>query len=456
MNLKGINMVYMLGIGGIGMSALARYFASMGVVVCGYDRTSTALTDALQSEGIAISFRDDVASLPAALQKNDRLLVVYTPAIPAENSLLKYFRENGFNLHKRSQVLGWITANSFNISVAGTHGKTTTATCITHLLLAADKKCNAFLGGISTNYQSNVVLNKEANISVAEADEFDRSFLQLFPDIAVVTSVDADHLDIYGESGSVLAAFQEFTGRIQPSGVLISREGLPLRTPKGIQHLTYAIGSKTADVAAENIQVREGAFYFDLLLSGNTVSTIKCGLPGRHNIENALAAIAVALQLGIDVEDIAAAVATFKGVKRRFEYILNSDKIRFIDDYAHHPREISSCLEAIRELYPAKKLTGIFQPHLYTRTRDFLPEFARSLEALDELILLDIYPAREQPIPGVTSEALLQEVSLSRKFLLTPEKLVNAVKALNPEVLVTMGAGDIDKLVEPLKAALHD
>jgi len=445
MELQAIERVYFVGIGGIGMSAIARYFAKRGCLVHGYDKTRTALCESLEAEGIPISYSDDADGLAAEFLKPDEsTLIVYTPAIPKDSKLLNYFKQAGFALHKRSEVLGIISAGMFCVAVAGTHGKTTTSSMIAHILKATGYDCTAFLGGIATNYESNFLLGNN-NVVVVEADEYDRSFLTLHPDIAVITSMDADHLDIYGDAGQLEDSFKLFAGQLKPEGTLLHKQGLPLDLGNsyGINH--------TAGISASGIAVEAGHFVFDYNDETQEIKGIRMMLPGRHNIENATAAIAVALKLGIDAVLIKAAVESFKGVKRRFEFVVRNEENVYIDDYAHHPAELSACFAAVRELFPGRKLAVIFQPHLFTRTRDFADEFAAVLSTVDELVLLDIYPARELPIAGINVEFLFDKISIMDKRILNKTQVPGYIEAKKPSLLLTVGAGDIDTLVGPLK-----
>lgn len=448
MELENINRVYFVGIGGIGMSAIARYFAKRGVVVCGYDKTRTNLTASLEQEGILISYIDDASTLPVSfLQNYPDTLIIYTPAIPSNSRILNYFRDTGFDLKKRSEVLGIISKGQFCIAVAGTHGKTTTSSIITHILTDTGFGCTAFLGGITTNYNSNFLIG-DNNVVVVEADEYDRSFLTLHPDISVVTSMDADHLDIYGDASKLHESFELFASQLKPNGSLFAKEGLPLNAA-----LTYSFEGNSL-VRSKNIRVEQAHFVFDYKDANVEIKDIKLLLPGKHNVENATAAIAVALKLGIDAEKIKSAVGSFLGVKRRFEYIVNAPDHIYIDDYAHHPEELRACFSAVRQLYPDKKLTAIFQPHLFTRTRDFAEGFAEVLSSVDELMLLEIYPARELPIEGVNSQMLLDKIPLEHKQICGKDLVLERVKDERPELLLTVGAGDIDILIQPLKAIL--
>lgn len=450
MELNNIKRVYLVGIGGIGMSGLARYFHQLGCVVCGYDKTSTDLTDSLHNEGICIIFEDEPAEIQISFrQPDDSTLVIYTPAIPKDSAILNFFTGKGFTLHKRSQVLGLISASKYTIAVAGTHGKTTTSSMIAHILKDSGTDCSAFLGGISSNYQSNVLFGKN-DIVVVEADEYDRSFLTLHPDIAVVTSMDADHLDIYGDHSHLTESFTLFASQIKQGGQLINKQGLPLANGT-----TYTINGE-ADAVAENIRVENGNFYFDFKNNSVSISNIFLGIAGLHNIENAVAAIEVALRLNVSAEAIKSALESFRGVKRRFEYIVKNDRHIFIDDYAHHPEELRAAISSVKTLYPDKKLTTIFQPHLYTRTRDFADGFAEVLDMSDELLMLDIYPARELPIEGVNSELILSKMKLWNKRKCGKQEALQIIENEKPELLLTVGAGDIDQLVQPLKKVLEN
>lgn len=448
--LKNIKQVYFLGIGGIGMSALARYFRATGKQVAGYDRTSTDLTLQLEAEGIAVHYDDDPSCIPPAFHDPGHTLVVLTPAVPQDHTELAFFRNGGFEVAKRSEILGLITRNSKTIAVAGTHGKTTVSTMIAHLMTHAGPGCNAFLGGISRNFNSNLVLHEQSDWVVAEADEFDRSFLRLFPTAAVVTAMDADHLDIYGNLAEMEHAFNLFIGQIAKDGVLLMKHGLPVShevMPEKV--FTYGMQGE-ADFHPENIHLEDRQYHFDLRGPGIYIKDITLIHPGLVNVENATAACALAALLGLEPERISTAMGSFSGIQRRFEVHIKSGSMVLIDDYAHHPKEIEATLRSLRELYPDKKLTGIFQPHLFTRTRDFAGEFAASLGLLDELILLDIYPARELPIPGVTSDLIFRDVPIANKTCCTKDTLLDELKKRPIEVLITLGAGDIDKMVEPI------
>lgn len=450
MELSKINRVFFVGIGGIGMSALARYFAKRGVAVCGYDKTRTKLTETLEQEGILVCYLDEASALPCAfLGNHDDTLIVYTPAIPKDSKILNHFKSKGFDLKKRSEVLGIISQGMFCIAIAGTHGKTTTSSIVAHLLKDTGYDCTAFLGGITSNYNSNVLFG-ENNVVVVEADEYDRSFLTLHPDIAVITSMDADHLDIYGDKSQLEESFQLFAGQLKAGGKIYAHEGLPIKNSS-----SYA-ASATANARAENIRVSGSKFIFDYKDDSHSIKDLNLVLPGKHNVENATVAIAIALELGIDQQKIVSAVASFKGVKRRFEYVVNNDEQIYIDDYAHHPEELKACFDAIRQLYPNKKLTVIFQPHLFTRTRDFSDEFAKVLSTADELLLLEIYPARELPIEGINAQFLLDKISLENKMICGKDFVLQHIKNTKPELTLTVGAGDIDTLIEPLKNTLNN
>ena len=443
--LANIKRVYLIGIGGIGMSGLARYFHHQGALVCGYDKTSTPLTRSLQQEGICISHEDQPNLIPLSFQKKEiDTLVIYTPAIPKDSQILKYFTVVGFRLYKRSEVLGIISKGMFTIGVAGTHGKTTTSCLITHLLKSGGIDCSAFLGGISTNYQTNFLIGS-SNVLVVEADEYDRSFLTLHPDIAIITSMDADHLDIYGAKEQLEDSFRLFANQLKPKGTLIHRNGLPLSSG-----LTYGLDEQS-EIRGTNIEIKNHEFFFDWSNSEIEMKQLHLGLPGQHNIENAVAAIEVSLRMGVSAEDIKKGLASFSGVKRRFEYIVRKTDRIYIDDYAHHPEELKACFKAVRSLYPKEKLTVIFQPHLFTRTRDFATEFSKVLNTADELLLLDIYPARELPIPGITSQLLASQISKEKVRICGKEEALEIIKSEKPNLLLTVGAGDIDTLVEPLK-----
>lgn len=456
MNIKNLHTVYFLGIGGIGMSAIARYFNSLDCKVVGYDKTKTVLTEQLESEGITIHYNEDISQIPEVIkQKQEGTLVIYTPAIPIENVEFQYLKEQGVRLYKRSEVLGLISENYFTIAIAGTHGKTTTSSIIAHILNECGVNCIAFLGGISLNFNSNLLLNKDATIMIVEADEFDRSFLTLSPDIALITSIDADHLDVYGDKDEMKNAYSEFAGKIKRDGKLITKQEcidvLDIRAD--IKTTSYS-ATGAANTSAANIIIKEGNYYVDIDNNVSITEDIKIGLPGIHNVENAIGAFAIADYLGIDRHQIKNALASYKGVQRRFETHIKTNEIVYIDDYAHHPSELEMCIKSAKELYPNKKITGIFQPHLYSRTRDFVDEFATSLSLLDDLILMDIYPARELPIEGITSELIESKVTIANKCVVAKSDLLGVINEKEIEVLLTLGAGDIDVFVQPIKIQL--
>lgn len=460
MNLKDIKYFYFLGIGGIGMSALARYFKAMGKDVSGYDKTQTKLTDEIIKEGINIHFEDNIKKIqPEILNFKDETIIIYTPAVPKDHSEYQFFNANGFNIKKRSEVLGMITQDTYTIAVAGTHGKTTTSTLIAHILKSSGVDCSAFLGGISLNYNTNLLLNQKSEISnpksivVVEADEYDRSFLTLHPSVAVITSVDADHLDIYGNKKEVEESYFLFSEQVKPEGTLIVKKTVDNTLSIKRKKFTYSLTSN-ADYTAKNIVVKNGEYHYDIVYPQGEINNVVIGLPGKHNVENSVAAVAVAKSLEISDDSIKKALSSFKGVKRRFEYHIKNENLVYIDDYAHHPEELKACIKSVREMYPEKKITGIFQPHLFSRTRDFADEFARSLELLDELILMEIYPARELPMEGITSQWLLEKVNLKNKMVCAKKDLVSQVASANPEVIITLGAGDIDTFVTPIKNKL--
>ena len=451
--LSHFKRAYFIGIGGIGMSALARYFKTIGWEVAGYDKTSSNLTDALQKEGISIHFEDLGNAVPVQFQDVQTTLVVYTPAIPKNLGELQVFQASNANLFKRSEVLGLLTRQSKSIGVAGTHGKTTTSSMLAHILNNSSIKCNAFLGGIATNFNSNLLIHPENQYTVIEADEFDRSFLKLRPFASIVTSTDPDHLDIYGEAAEFLEGFQKYTNLIHKNGRLVMKEGLKLTSPAPI--ISYAIASKTADYSGDNLRFVGGKFLVDVRTPATLLQHVELGIPGIHNAENAIACIALCEFLGLSEEEIRSGLATFLGVKRRFEYQIKTDNLVYIDDYAHHPTELHALISSVRLLYPDKKITAVFQPHLFSRTRDFFEGFSSELSLVDDLVLLPIYPAREEPIPGITSDKLLEKISISNKQLLTPAEALHYLSQKKDGILLTIGAGDIDRIVAPLKKALE-
>ncbi|MBL0128345.1 MAG: UDP-N-acetylmuramate--L-alanine ligase [Flavobacteriales bacterium] len=448
------NRFYFIGVGGIGMSGLARYFKRRGAEVAGYDRSPSEITSQLQSEGINVRFNEDPRMIPQAFQDAapDDVMVVRTPAVPADSPLLAYWKERGARILKRAEVLGMVTRDRPTVAIAGTHGKTTVSTMLAHLLTEGRVPCNAFLGGIAVNYDSNVLLNDDATVNVVEADEYDRSFLQLHPLQAIVTAMDPDHLDIYGTAEAMVEAYRQFarqcTGPILVHGRVASYfTGHP-------NMVTYAMEGMN-EPRAENVRVAGGQYHFDLLSEGQVLRDLQLGMPGRHNVENAIAASTVALRLGVKPQALRAALASFAGVHRRFEVHINEPGTVLIDDYAHHPKELDACIGSVRELFPGRRITGVFQPHLFTRTRDLVEDFGQSLSKLDELMLLPIYPAREEPIPGITSDWLMERVPMEHKRVVAREALVDAIASADTDVVLTVGAGDIDQLVAPMARVLN-
>jgi len=466
MNLDLYKHIYLIGVGGIGMSALARYFNSKGKMVSGYDKVKSELCIELETEGINIHYSDDVHEIPEPIKNagfND-ILVIYTPAISSENKVLSFFTNKGFKVYKRAEVLGMISKQSFTIAVAGTHGKTTTSTILAHILKQAGKESTAFLGGISRNYNTNLLLADKGNILIVEADEYDRSFLQLHADIAIITSVDADHLDVYENKEDLEKAFVQFATQIKQKGLLLVEESVSIDfpVPEDGAKLTYS-ATKNADYYAENIKVKDGKMNFDLkaldIMPGMSYEQKQEGLefilPGIHNVSNSIAASAVSCYLGLGCKDIASGLATFKGINRRFDVHLSTSKVAYVDDYAHHPEEVSATIGAAKQLFPQRDLTVVFQPHLFSRTQDFANEFASSLVGANDLILLDIYPAREKPITGVDSQMLLDLCTNPIKEVCSKEELLSVLKNKELDVLLTLGAGDIGTLVEPIKHLLN-
>ena len=443
--LDHIERIYFLGIGGIGMSALARYFVAKDFEVAGYDRTQAALCISLEHASCEISYEDDLATIPASFRDKKNTLVVYTPAIPKNNKLIKYFQDEGYLLGKRAEILGAITKNLQCLAIAGTHGKTTISSLLSYILSDNLVDCSAFLGGIATDFDSNLRIGSAA-IAVVEADEFDRSFLKLSPNWALISSMDADHLDIYGTARHLEESFRLFSDKVE-NGNLIAKEGLNVSSK-----YSYALDSDTADFSAVNIRVENGAYYFDLIYPKGVCKNVITGLPGIHNVENALAAFAMAYFQGVSTKGIVDSIASFSGVKRRFEYHVKTDHQIYIDDYAHHPKEIEVAIRSVRDLFPNKELTVVFQPHLFTRTRDFMDDFARELSAADNVMLLDIYPARELPVEGVNSQVLLDKITCKQKGVYAMSEFPEAIA--KTDVLMTLGAGDIDVLIQPIKKYL--
>ena len=442
MNLDSIRKIYFIGIGGIGMSALAKYFFNKNLIISGYDKTQTNITDSLISLGIKIVFKDSNDLIDKEFLDSKETLVVVTPAIPITNKILNYFKSSGFKVMKRAEVLGLITNNSKCLAIAGTHGKTTTTAILTHLMFECDQKFTSFIGGISENYNSNFIDNGH-EYTIVEADEYDRSFLCLSPDIACITSIDADHLDIYGDESNLNSAFSEF------SKLIPSKNKLFVHSNIDFPGISYGINT-SSDYCAQNISIENGVYNFDLKAPNTIFRGLKFSIPGKHNLSNAVAAFAMALESGCNEINLRSALETYKGVKRRFSYKLKNDDLIFIDDYAHHPKEIDVVWEAVNEIYPNKKTTAVFQPHLYSRTKDFADDFAVSLSKFDTVLLLDIYPAREIPIHGVTSTWLLEKITSRRKKLVTKDNLFKAIIAEDNPILVTMGAGDIEVEVDKL------
>ncbi len=449
-NLTNIQRIYFLGIGGIGMSALARYFNLHGKIVSGYDKTPTALTDELIKEGIKITFKDSLDTLD-----KDAKLIIFTPAIPKDHLQYNWYLENNYTVLKRAQILGLAANSMFNISIAGSHGKTSTSSIVAHVLHESNKSVAAFLGGICINFNSNFIDGNE--YAIAEADEFDRSFLQLKPNIALITSVDTDHLDIYGNLEAIEDSFHAFCNKVRDNGILITHISIKEKIlNKKVKNLRYSLLDRNADFYAENLVVNDGGYTFDVVHPKGKIQQVKSYYGGRHNVENAIGAIAISINVGVSEENIIKAISTFKGVKRRFETHVCNEKFVYIDDYAHHPRELDATLSAAKELYPNRKITAIFQPHLFSRTKDLCDEFAASLSKVDELILLDIYPAREKPIEGVTSQIILDKVTIENKRIVSKNDLMDYLKnKTDIDVLLTVGAGDIDTKINEIKNLLN-
>ncbi len=447
--------LYFIGIGGIGMSGLARYYRRRGSIVAGYDKTPSELIGQLRMEGIEVQFDENPHIIPQEFRDApaDQVLIVRTPAVPVTSPLLTYWQDKGSRILKRSEVLGMITRDRRTMAVAGTHGKTTVSTMLAYLLTEGGIPCNAFLGGISANYGTNVLLNDDALINVVEADEYDRSFLRLSPSEAIITAMDPDHLDIYGTPEAMYAAYNEFAALC--SGTILAHERTGLHLNRRPNTHYYSLDNGTPTHAA-NVRTADGAYHFDLISEGHTLRDLTLGMPGRHNVENAVAASTLALKAGVPPEKLRRALASFRGVSRRFELRAKTAKSVFLDDYAHHPAELEACIRSAKELYPGRKVTGIFQPHLFTRTRDLVLDFGKALALLDELILLDIYPAREEPIPGVTSRWMLEYVPIMNKTVCTKENLIPLLRTRNIEILLALGAGDIDRLVPSIAALVEE
>jgi UDP-N-acetylmuramate--alanine ligase len=452
-SLKG-HMLYFIGVGGIGMSGLARYFRRHGAQVAGYDRTPSELTNQLLGEGIDVQFSEDTRLVPAEFRDADpaAVMVVRTPAVPMDSPLLKYWQERGARILKRAEVLGMITRDRRTIAVAGTHGKTTVSTMLAHLLTVGGVKCNAFLGGIAANHGTNVLLNDDARVNVVEADEYDRSFLQLKPSEAIITAMDPDHLDIYGTPEAMVEAYTDFAALCE--GPMFVHERIAHHFPGRANVLPYSLEGIGLP-RIENLRVEAGAHVFDLVAQGGEERGLRLGMPGRHNVENAIAASSMALHLGVSGDRLREGLAGFRGVVRRFEVRIPGPDVVYIDDYAHHPTELRAFISSVRELHPGRRITGIFQPHLFSRTRDLVGDFGSSLALLDELLLMEIYPAREEPIPGITSQWLLERVPMEHKKLVAREALLDELRGMRPEVVLTMGAGDIDRLVPAIETLLN-
>lgn len=453
--MKDKKSIYFVGAGGIGMSALIRYFLSKGKRVAGYDRTPSELTETLNKEGAAIHFDDDIALIPDYCHDAEETLVVYTPAVPETHTELRWFRAHGFTVMKRARVLGEITRSARGLCVAGTHGKTTTSSMLAHLLKQSHVDCNAFLGGILKNYDSNLMLSATSDLTVIEADEFDRSFHSLTPYMAVITSADPDHLDIYGTAEAYRESFEHFTSLIRPDGVLMMRQGIAVspRLQPGVKCYTYS-AEEGGDFHAEHIRIGNGEIVFDFVGPDIRIPDVQLGVPMKVNIENGIAAMAIAWLNGATPEELKAGMLSFAGPRRRFDFRVKSDEVVLIDDYAHHPVELESSIRSVQALYAGRKVTGIFQPHLFSRTHDFSDSFAAALSLLDELILLDIYPAREEPIAGVSSAMIFDQVTLAHKELCSKEQLLDCLAGKTMDVVLMMGAGDIDRLVDPVQNLL--
>ncbi len=450
-----ISCIYFVGIGGIGMSAMARYFAASGLSIGGYDRTESTLTKILGEEGMKVMYIDDPGNIPSEFLNPDTTVVVYTPAVPSSNKILTFFREKGYELKKRSEMLGIISGNSRTIAIAGTHGKTSVTTITAHLLKQSHIDCLAFLGGISKNYMTNMLAGT-GNLIVMEADEYDRSFHKLKPAVALITSLDADHLDVYGSHENMIKAYEEFASKIIEGGTIVLNEKIAgvINIPDGINKYTYGF-SDSSDFYAGEKRIEKGAYKFNIYTPDSTICDLSLLVPGRMNIENSVGAVALAHLSGMKETDIRKALEIYKGVERRFDVRLNTERVVYIDDYAHHPAELDYCIGSVRELYPGKSITGVFQPHLYSRTRDHAKAFASSLDKLDRLILLPVYPAREDPVEGVDSGIIFKRMDLDRKELAEKAEVPDLIRHDTNDIILTMGAGDIDRLVKPIEEILN-
>lgn len=458
MSIFSKHIIYFIGIGGIGMSALAKYFLSRGKIIVGYDRAESPITLELENAGAYLHYSEEVESIPTIISasSNNDIVVVYTPAVSTESPLIKYVKARGLDIYKRAEVLGIICQRYATVAVAGTHGKTTVSSLIAHILHFSQQNCMAFLGGIVKNYQSNFIDCENPTYAVAEADEYDRSFLQLSPEAAIITAIDADHLDIYKTYDALKSAYSDFVAKIIKNGKLLLKKEIAFMPQIGDKQVVFYSTTCQADCTIENIQLEKGFFTFNVKTPWGTIQHLTPGITGNYNVENVLAAVSMCLWLGVDSEQIKAAVADFKGVKRRFDVQVNNEKHVYIDDYAHHPEEIRAFIQSVRAVFPQQKLTGIFQPHLYSRTRDLADEFSASLSLLDELWLMDIYPARELPIAGITSKIIFDKVTCTNKIMVENNKIVELVESKKPTLLLTMGAGNIDQWVEPIKQCLNE
>lgn len=457
MKLGNIDKIYFVGIGGIGMSAIAQWFCKAGFVVEGYDKTPSDITKKLETENIKIYFQDSETSISEIFKTNKTsTLVVYTPAIPKDSKILNYFIQNKYEILKRSQILSQLVQDKKSIAVAGTHGKTSISANLSYLLSKTSLSCSAFLGGVVKNFDSNVLINTDSEMVVVEADEFDRSFLTLYPQTAVISAIDADHLDIYKDKQKMVEAFEQFVKQVQKGGNVLIKHGVDINTNvnKNVKYYTYSINQKT-DFYAENVQIKNGMYSFNLVSPFGNIENLKLSVPGLYNVENAIAALAAAIINNADAEQLKKALESYTGVKRRFDVQIRSNKLMMIDDYAHHPAEIEACIKSVRHLYPNKTITGLFQPHLFTRTQDFLEQFAKSLDLLDKALLIPIYPAREKPIEGVTSNAILKKMKLKNKYICEYNEAENKILDLKSDIYLIMGAGDIDRLVKPIKNKLE-